>query len=159
MGSIKVEVMWGGIFIATLLVWMILERLAGLHDTHIDKHLIYTNLFAIPAIAVYVLALRDKRKRAYDGNMTYLQGVKSGVLVTVVVAILSPPAQWITSTIITPNYFANAIEYSVASGFHDSREAAESYFSLQNYLVQSVVGALIMGLVTTLIVAFFLRAR
>ena len=39
------------------------------------------------------------------------------------------------------------------------KEAAESYFNLQNYLVQSVVGALIMGLVTTLIVALFLRAR
>lgn len=159
MATYKIEVMWGLIFIAVLLLWMVLERAVGLHSSHIDKHLIYTNLFAIPAIAVYVFALRDKKARYYDGQMSYRQGLKSGTLVTLVVVIFSPLTQWLISTLITPEYFRNAIDYSVASGFFESRAAAEAYFNLQNYMKQSAIGALVMGIVTSLIVAYFVRSR
>ena len=36
---------------------------------------------------------------------------------------------------------------------------AESYFELRNYIVMSVFGALIMGIVTTLIVAAFVKQK
>ena len=39
--------------------------------THIDKHVVYTNFYALPAILVYVFALLDKRKNFYNGKMTY----------------------------------------------------------------------------------------
>jgi len=32
------------------LVWMLLEKLTGLHGKYIDYHLYLTNVFAIPAI-------------------------------------------------------------------------------------------------------------
>tara|TARA_B100000315_G_C14105212_1_gene375629 strand:+ start:113 stop:382 length:270 start_codon:yes stop_codon:yes gene_type:complete len=89
---------------------MTLEKITGLHAEHIDKHPIYTNFFSIPAIAVYVFALFDKRKTNYNGIMTYKQGVMSGMIITVFVTILSPVTQLITSTIITPEYFSNVIE-------------------------------------------------
>jgi hypothetical protein len=46
----KVEIKWGVIFFLMTLVWMFLEKIAGLHDQYIDKHPVYTNLIAIPAI-------------------------------------------------------------------------------------------------------------
>lgn len=159
MKQFATEIRWAFIFVATLLLWMVAERAVGLHSTHIDKHMIYTNLFAIPAIVVYVLALRDKRQRDHGGIMTYRQGVRAGLIITAVVALLSAPAQWVISTLITPDYFANVIAYSVDTGAYDSYEAAAAYFNLGNYLVQSVVGALIMGTVTSLIVAFFTRSK
>jgi hypothetical protein len=51
------------------------------------------------------------------------------------------------------------IEYSLSTGYYENRVDAEAYFNLKNYMIQSVVGALIMGVVTTAVVAFFLRAK
>ena len=55
-----------------------LERAVGLHDEHIDKQQYLTTLFAIPAIVIYILALKDKRKNYYEGYMTYGQGFFQG---------------------------------------------------------------------------------
>jgi hypothetical protein len=155
----KIEIKWALMFVVMSLLWMLLEKLFGLHSTHIDKHMYLTNLFAIPAILVYVLALKEKKKSFFNDKMTYLQGFVSGLIITLIVALLSPLTQWITSTIITPEYFPNVIAYSVETGYHSSLEEAQAYFSLENYIIQSVVGAIVMGVVTSAIVAFFVRTK
>jgi len=154
MKKITTEIKWALIFVAMTLSWMLFEKLAGFHDANIDKHQIVTNFIAIPAIAVYVLALLDKRKRDYNGVMTYKKGFISGLIITAIVTILSPLTQVITSLLITPDYFKNVIEYSVSHGLK-SREEAEKYFSLGSYIIQGLIGAPIMGIITTAIVAVF----
>lgn len=159
MNSIKIEIKWAFIFIGMSLLWMLLEKLLGLHSTHIDKHMYLTNLFAIPAILVYVLALKDKKKYYYQGQMSYKQGFVSGLIVTLIITLFAPLTQWITSTIITPEYFPNVIAHSVETGYHSSLEEAEAYFNLKNYMFQSVIGSLIMGVVTAAVVAIFVRTK
>lgn len=159
MKHIKTEMKWALIFVIMSVIWMLLEKLAGLHSTHIDKHMYLTNLYAIPAIIIYVLALKDKKKKDYNNEMTYKQGLASGLLITAIVALFSPLTQWITSTMITPEYFPNVIAYSLETGYYQSLEEAEAYFNLKNYMVQSVVGAIIMGVLTSAIVAHFVRTR
>ena len=156
MGQRTTELKWALIFAGMGLVWMFLEKLAGLHSTHIDKHPIYTNLIAIPAVLVYVLALRDKRRSYPDGRMTYGQAWVSGLIMTAIVTVLSPLTQYITSTVITPGYFQAAIAYSVESG-QATQEAAEAFFNLKGYILMGLVFTPVMGLVTTTIVAFFAK--
>ena len=141
-----------------MLLWMGFERLIGLHDEHIANHAIYTNFFAIFAIAVYVFALRDKKKTHYGGEMTWNQGFMTGLIITIIVALLTPLVQWITHTIITPDFFENIRAYSVEQGMM-TQEEAEGYFSLSGYIVQSMIGALGMGIITSAIVAFFTRTK
>lgn len=154
MKKITTEIKWALIFVAMTLAWMVLERLAGLHDTQIDKHPVFTNFIAIPAIVLYVLALLDKRKRDYNGVMSYKQGFISGLIITAIVTVLSPLTQTITSLLITPDYFRNVIEYTVRQGIK-SQEEAEKYFSLGSYIIQGLIGAPVMGIITTAIVAVF----
>jgi len=156
MDKYKVEIKWAFIFIGMMLTWMVLERLSGLHSTHIDKHAIFTNFIAIPAIAIYVLALLDKRKTDYDGFMTYKQGFMAGLIITVIVTIFSPLIQILISTVISPDYFANIIEYTVEEGIMTQQEAVDN-FNLQSYLVQALIGTPFMGLITTAIVAIFTK--
>lgn len=158
MNKIKIEIKWAFIFIAFMLLWMLMERLTGLHDEHIDKHAIYTNFVAIPAIIIYVLALLDKRKKDYNGSMNYKQGFITGLIITVIVTIFSPLTQYITSEVISPEYFENAIKNAVENNL-STQEEAENYFNLKSYLIQVIIGTPIMGIVTTAIVAIFTRSK
>jgi hypothetical protein len=158
MKKFTIEIKWGIIFSIVMLLWMMLEKALGWHDELIEKQAVYTNLFAIVAIAVYVVALLDKRKNYFRGKMTWLQGFYSGIAITVVVAILSPLTQYIISTVITPEYFPNVIEASVEKG-KMTREQAEKYFSLNNYMLQSFVGSILMGVITSAIVALFVKKK
>ncbi len=159
MEKIKIELKWAMIFIGMTLLWMVLEKMLGLHSTHIDMHMYLTNLYAIPAILIYVLALKDKKKQYYKGEMTYKQGFLSGLIITVIVTLFAPLTQWIISTIITPEYFPNVIAHSVETGYHSSLEEAEAYFNLNSYILQATVGTLIMGVITSAVVAFFVRTK
>ena len=156
MKKFAIEIKWGIIFTIISLLWMFLEKGLGWHDEKIAQHAIYTNLFAIAAIVVYVFALLDKRKNFYAGKMNWSQGFISGIVVSVVVAILSPLGQYITHEFITPDYFKNVITHSIDSGAL-SRTAAESYFNLTSYIIQSFFFALAVGVVTSAIVAYFVK--
>ncbi len=82
MKAIRIEIKRALLFVIMDLLWMAQERAVGLHDQHIDKHPIYTNFIAIPAIIIYLLALLDKRKNFYNGVMTYKQGFLTGLIIT-----------------------------------------------------------------------------
>ncbi len=156
MSKYKIEIKWAFIFVAMTLLWMFLEKIAGFHTDLIDKHATFTNFIAIPAIAVYVFALLDKRRNFYNGAMSYKQGFICGLIITGIVTVLSPVTQYITSEIITPNYFANAIRYVVDSRKMEQAEA-EKYFNLQSYILQALIGTPVMGIITTAIVAIFTK--
>lgn len=158
MNKFKIEIKWAIIFTLMMIIWMFLEKLGGLHDEYIDLHPIFTNFIAIPAIIVYVLALLDKRKNFYNGIMTYKQGFVSGLIITIIVTIFSPLVQYLTSTIITPDYFINVIDYSVSEGLMSQAEA-EEYFNLKNYMTQVLIGTPIMGIFTTAIIAIFTQKK
>jgi hypothetical protein len=156
MMKFKTELKWVLIFFGASLLWMVLERAVGLHDTHIEKHATYTNIFAFVAIGVYVFALRDKRETDFNGYMSWKDGFISGTIISLGVMVLTPLSQIITAHIITPDYFANAIEYGVTHGL-STRSDAEAYFNLKNYLFISTISAPLMGIVTSAVVAFFLK--
>ena len=158
MNSLKTEIKWAFIFILALLTWTLIEMLSGLHSSRIHLHPYVTNLFAIVAIVIYVKALKDKRDHDFNGQLTYKEGLISGSIITVIVTLFSPLSQVIIHQIISPNYFKNMINYSVSNNLMTALEA-ETYFELKNYIVISVIGALVMGLVTTLIVAVFVKQK
>lgn len=158
MKNYSVEIKWAAVFIAMTLAWIYIEKLAGLHNEHIDKHPVYTNFIAIPAILIYLFAMFDKRKNFYQGQMSWKQGFICGLVITAIITLISPVTQLIVSEIITPEFFPNAIKYSVSTGYL-KQEEAEKYFSLGNYIVQGLIGAPVMGIVTSAVTAFFAKSK
>jgi hypothetical protein len=157
MKKIAIELKWGIIFFAIVLLWTVFEKSIGLHDERIARHQILTNFFAIPAIIVYVLALLDKRKWL-GGTMTWSQGFLSGLVIAVIVSLLSPIGQYLTHVYLSPEYFPNVIAYTVEQG-KLSQEQAEAYFNLMSYIKQAMIGAIMMGAITAAIVAIFTRKK
>ncbi len=156
MKNFSIEIKWGVIFIISGLLWVWIEKLFGLHDVYVAQHPLYTNLFGIIAVTIFILALLEKRRKFYHGFMSWKEGFTSGIVMTIVITLLSPLSQWITYEFISPEFFDNIIEHSYQTT-PMSREEAESYFSLRSYIVQAVFGALTMGVVTAAIVAWFVK--
>lgn len=144
--SFRLEFKWAVIYTLFLFIWMIFEVQMGWHDELIAKHHLYTLLFYIPAAFIYYLALTDKRNNFYGGIMTYRQGFIAGITITVFIALLAAPAQYIISTFITPDYFENVRAFAVENG-NTTFEEAEAFFNLSSYMIQSVVGSLAIGLI------------
>ena len=159
MRTMKIELKWATLFTVVALLWMVLEKLCGLHDKYIDYHMYYTNLFAIPAILLVVMALRDKKKNFYGGAMSYKRGLIAGIILSAFIALLSPFSQWITSYVITPAYFPNVIKRSVELGDYQSIAEAEAFFNYKSYAIQGTIGALVMGIITTAIAMIFIRTK
>lgn len=158
MKKFSIEIKWGIQFSILSIIWMILEKTVGLHDAHIDKQLIYTNLFGIVAVAVYYLALRDKKLHHYGGNMTWKQGFISGMVLTVVIAVLSPLVNYIVYTYVTPQFFQHMIDYRVQHKLQTQAQA-QAYFNLMSYRVLGVFDALSKGIITGALVALFVKTK
>lgn len=159
MNKIKTEIKWAIIFAIITLVWMLLEKLVGLHGKNIDYHFYLTNLFIIPFIVVIVLALKDKKKNFYNGSMSYLQGLISGVILSLFIALLSPLTQWITSFVISPEYFPNVINRSVELGYFKTIAEAEMNFNYKSYAINVTVFSLFFGVITSVISMVFLKTK
>lgn len=153
-----IEIKWALIFTLMYLAWMLLEKATGLHDENLESHSLYTNLMAIPAFAIYLLALLNKKKKDYSGRMTYRQGFISGLVMTVIIALFGPFRQYITVTYLIPDYFANSIAHAVATGESTAEEAA-LYFNLKSYMLFTFLGDLFMGIVTSAIAAIFAKSK
>lgn len=156
MQKFKTEIKWGIIFSITSVLWMIVEKSLGWHSTKIDQHSYLTLLFAIPALILYFLALKEKNENEYQGKINWMQGAISGLIIGIVVALLSPIVQYITLHMISPDYFENAINNAVESKKMTSAAAAK-FFNYRSYLWQAIVSAPIMGILSGAIVSLFLR--
>ncbi|MDR6300498.1 DUF4199 domain-containing protein [Mesonia maritima] len=156
MKNFRIEFKWAIIFSVFTLIWMVGEKSIGLHDELIAKQAVYTNLIAIPYIIIFFLAIKDKRDNYYNGIMSWKQGVISGGVLSVIIAVLAPIVQYVVSTLISPEFFQHAIDHAVESG-RMKRDGAASLYNLNFFLIQAIFGSLAMGVVTSAIVAAFLK--
>lgn len=156
---ILIQIKWAIYFSIITLLWMVGERIVGLHTTFIDQHMYWTNLFAIPAIWVMVLALKDSKKTLYNNSMSYVQGLLCGSVLSVLIAVLGPLTQWIISYVITPDYFDNAIIRSVELGYYPSVELAKEYFNYESFAIGFSSFAIIFGIATTIVAMIFLKSK
>ncbi len=154
--SCRLELKWSVIYTLFLFIWMFFEVQMGWHNALIAQHHIYTMFFYLPAALLYYLALTDKRNNFYGGIMTYRQGFTTGLIITVFIALLAAPAQYIISTYITPDYFENVKTYAITHG-KATLEEAESLFNLRSYMIQSVVGALVLGFLFSALLPLFAK--
>lgn len=156
MKAIPLELKWSLVIVCAAIFWSIIERLLGWHDNLIEKRPLYSLLFFIPVIILYGLAIREKRETFYDGNMTWAEGFKSGLILSVFVAILSLPAQWIIYKFISPDYFTNAINHAITSDIMSENRALEEY-NLRTYLSRAPIISFFSGFIFSAVTSIFVK--
>lgn len=154
----KTELKWAFILLLATLVWILLERVAGLHDTYITHYKTVGNFFVLPFISLFVLALLDKRKNDFNGIMGFRQGLKSGLIITAILTLLSPLIQYLKATVISPDFSENAIQFVMAD-LHMGEAEARKFFSLKNHIRLSLMATPVMGVLVTPIIALLVRKK
>lgn len=156
LSKIRLELRWALVFALMMVGWMTMEKLTGLHGPRIEQHAIYTNFVAIPAILLYVFALINKRQKDLGGYMTYVQGLRTGIIITLLYAPLSVVVVYLSTQVISPEFFPNITAHVIKTNTM-TPDVAAGYFNLNNYMISAFLGSLIMGAITSVIVAIFVR--
>lgn len=157
MKNYQIELKWAGIFFLMYLVWMLFERLWGLHGRHIQYQQLVSTFILIPSLLIYVLALREKKRKDYQGKITFKQAFKSGMLLTLFIVLLSPVNMIITIQLISPDYFDNMHDFAVNQGM--SSKEAQSRLNIGAFIVQGIIGGLVTGALFSALVAIVLRGK
>lgn len=104
----------------------------------------------------YVLQLINKNRHFYKGSMTYVQGFFSGVIFTLCIMLLTPLVQFISYFIISPDYFSNLTNYSIAKGIF-TKEQATQQFNYGNFLFINEVFLMLTGVVFAAFVPLYFK--
>jgi len=157
MKKFSIEIKWAIIFTMVSLLWFFIEKMSGLHDLHIDKQPLYTNISAIPAFIIYILALQDKKKKIFNGQITWTQAFISGTFLALFITILNPFVQYISYEIISPDFFRLLSSYKIAHSVPVA--TTESLYNIKSYIMQGILGCMSFGIMTSAIVALFIKTK
>jgi uncharacterized protein YacL len=158
MEKFKIELKWAIIFSVSLLIWMCFEKTMGWHDEKVKFQPIYTMLFGVIAIIIYVLALLNKKKNYYNNKIEWKQGFLSGAILSLLIAILTPVVLYISFKYISPDYFTNIINYKIENS-KMTLEDAKKYFSMSNYMYTNTFSTLSNGIVISAIISYFIKSK
>ncbi|WP_430613066.1 DUF4199 domain-containing protein [Flavobacterium sp. JP2137] len=158
MKNYSIEFKWAAISTVLAIAWMYLEKNLGYHDEKIGIQILFTNLFSLVLIAVFIIALSEKKKHFFHSVISWKQAFFSGMILTLMITIFFPLVQYITYTQISPDFFDNLLAVVIEKGSM-SLESAQTYFSFDNYLKQGAFNNLSLGVVTSACVAYFIQTK
>lgn len=153
----KLEIKFAFVYCVVSLSWLLLEFLVGLHTKYIEYHPLVTMFALVPSVLIYRKALLSK-KELLGGTIMLQQAIKSGMLLTIFIALLSPLALVIFHYLINPHFFADMIKYSVDNK-KATLEQATDYFNFNSYLQMTISGGIFIGILITVISALIVRNK
>ncbi len=164
--NFKSEIRTGILLSVGLFLWLMLEFFLGFHTTRIDYHPFITWLSIVIPIAGIYWSMKVKRDRVYAGKITFIQALKSGLVVTAIMSLLGPIMVFVYVSVINPLFFSTMLAHSkvMIEGLNISIvdkekmiEESTRNFSTSSYVIQSFIGSLIMGAVLSLLTATLMK--
>jgi len=164
MGSLELK--WGVIIGMVNMAWLYLSYYLGMHDSGLAMIQLMTLVSVLLSVIGYVLGLRAITRRFPETQ--YLEGLRSGAIIAGIVAVFAALSQVIYFKVINPGWTARMVEltrqYYLESGLPEAEaeqfaEGAKQTFGLGSYMIQSALGAIIIGMISTAVVMLFLRRK
>ena len=152
----KTEIRWAVILAIVTLLWFVLEKISGFDGEFIQFHETAGWFYLIPFAMVYVMALLQKRNGDLGGSMSFMDGLKSVGLMTIIALPLMIVAAYIKISVISPDFLTNIKEYLFTTGA--SEADLEGAFSTTGYLLTTAIYSL-FGIVIGGIAAFALKTK
>jgi hypothetical protein len=159
MKKLKIEIKYAVISSCAIVIWMILEKITGFHDSNIHIQPIVTNFYGVVGIILYYLALKEKKVKYYGGDMTWAQGFLSGIYLSTFLAVLSPLYNSIIFNVISHDFFENMVKQFDQQEESKIVEATRSFYNLKSIIFQSCLDSLSFGILTAAILSLFLGKK
>jgi len=153
----KTEIKWGIILAAVTFIVFLVSNILGWQTVEtLSKHLsIAFGAFLIGNLGCLWLGLREKKRLTSNQTMSYLQGVKSGVIITIVAAIFGAAFLYFFTCCINAEFLQVTTEFNVAEGTFKDGEVMNA----ATFLTEFVTHSLVIGTVFTLILSFFSKSK
>ena len=158
MKNYSIEIKWALRFTLLSLAWAIGENAIGLHDKYIHDYWKCSLLFILPAFLFFYLAIAEKKKYFFSNEISWKQGFITGIVISFIIALLNPIAQYVIYKSITPHFFENIIKYKIENTTMNIKTANE-IFNLKAYLIQTTFGGLSYGIITGAIVSLLIKNK
>lgn len=155
MRKYKIEIKWAVIYALMTIAWALLGKVLGFQHEKIKWVFVFNTFILIPSLVIYFLLAIDKRKNFYGGAMSFKQGFVSGFITTILISILCVFTTWISMKLISPDFFNDAISYFTSNKTMTAENASQQ-FSLNSFIVQGFIGAVVTGLLFSLITSAFI---
>jgi hypothetical protein len=133
------------------------EKVLGYHDEYVSSQAIFSFWLMIPQALIYIASIRQKREKYYGGEITWQKAFISGVVLSAVIAGLSPAAMYIMVEVVSPDFLSNIVEARAAQGI--PREGLEQMYNLNTLVSQAIFNNLATGVFFAAIIALFLKNK
>jgi len=157
MKKFEIELKWATAFTAISIAWVYLEKFLGYHDAKVSSQAIFSFWLMIPQALIYIVAIRQKREKYYGGEITWQKAFISGVVLSAVIAGLSPAAIYLMVEFISPDFLSNIVEVRAEQGI--PREGLVQIYNLNNMVTQAIFNNLATGVFFSAIIALFLKNK
>ena len=161
----KIELRYGLIAGVLSFLWLYGEYAFGLHTTYIDLHPIITNFALLIPIICLPLGIRAKRNHDYKGNITFWQGLQSGMIMSLLYGAISVIGVFIYYKAINPGWYEFVVEHYKTVGPKRGMNAIEAeayakmYFSMKAYMSQALFGSIATGGFISMVAAWMMKTK
>lgn len=157
MKKFEIELKWASAFTAISIAWVYFEKFLGYHDVKVSSQALFSFWLMIPQALIYVVAIREKRQRYYNGEITWQKAFISGVVLSAVIAGLSPAAIYIMVEFVSPDFLSNIVEVRAEQGMQ--REGLEQLYSLNSLVSQAIFNNLATGVFFSALIALIFKNK
>ena len=163
---LKTEIKYGIITGLIICLWHLIEYFLGFHSykMHIGE---YTTYFVviIPFITLY-LGIKEKRDKIYNGRISLRQGVRTGLMISLIGTVIVAVYLIIYFNSINPNFLDLSIAYQKSKLMSRGRTAEEIttemdrlkfMFNFVNQLLFGIIGLVTSGFIISFALSMLLK--
>ena len=164
--NFKSEIQTGILLSVGLFLWLLLEFFLGFHTTRIDYYpFFFWLIFTIPFLGIY-WSMKSKRDKEYAGKISFIQALKTGLIVTSTICILSPIVVLLYVSIINPLFLSTMLAHSkvMIEDYNISVVDKEKmikettqFFSTFSYIKLTFLVSIISGTVLSILTAALMK--
>jgi hypothetical protein len=157
MKKFEIELKWASVFTAISIAWVYFEKSLGYHDEYVSSQSVFSFWLMIPQALIYIISIRQKREKYYGGEITWQKAFISGVVLSAVIAGLSPAAIYIMLEVVSPEYLSKIVEVRAEQGM--PREGLAQIYNLNTMISQTIFDKLATGVFYSAVIALFLKNK
>lgn len=160
MKKLGIEIKWAALITCLTVLCFVGEKLMGWHNqtnrTGLSFLIGFFGLYLL-IFACYYLAYREKKKVIFLNDWSFKDAFKFGLLLTSMVAILNPIAQYIMYESISPDYFERQRAFIIKN--HAHADMLIENINLTSYIRNGIVDTFSCGILFTIGLSYLMKTK